>query len=196
MADSDPFVFKWGQRLQFNRRIQKASEVTNLRKWLSVLQRASWGTRILEISETWKVAFSCKTSQCWQSVCMKHYQSGCLKTTLAANYCCMQITTDKNKYKGFEARSWVENVKWIFFILPYCLTTYRLSQNAPAQWGKFHSPPPLSGENKHSFLLQWSEKKPIWQITLFIYLFNKSAFNLVEFPHPSQNRTTSIQTKW
>lgn len=141
----------------------------------------------LKTSETQKVAFSCKTSQCWQSVCMKHYQSGCLKTFLAATTGACKLTTDKNNYKGFEARSWVKNMKGIFFILCYCLTTYSLSWNALAQGGNFHSLPPLSGEN--SFLLQCSEKKTPSD-KLFIYLTN---LPLIYLNH--QNGTTPIWIK-
>lgn len=42
-----------------------------------------------------------------------------------------------------------------------------------------------------STAVQWKKKKNLTND--FIYLFNKSFFNLVEFPHLTHNGTTQIQ---
>lgn len=57
-----------------------------------------------------------------------------------------------------------------------------------------------SEENSSTILVWWQQIQfstaVQWKKDLtndFIYLFNTSLFNLVEFPHLTQNRTTPIQ---
>lgn len=156
---------------------QKNSESTRNDKFEKLIKCATKSTTKYQNHKDFRDQGSCILLQTLTVLTISEYETLSItmfKNYSCCNYCCMQINTDKNNYKGFEARSWAENMKLVFFILCYCLIIYSLSWNAPAHWRKFHSLPPLFCEKKPKFstAVQWKKKSD-----KLLYLFNKSLFN-------------------